>query len=169
MENSFRNWLIWFASTLQRPCKRKLAKLFASCPMWSRQSLPLPISRVLAQLWPQVCQVPQSRWSWCLTYTYFRVWLFMSLHNAAKVILKLFFIAKFSPKFHSFFGRCLHYLCFTQKKWYVLSPNISISIWHQLKGLLKLPLFCVKQRLFFKRLEFKNQLLKMDFMLILYF
>ena len=91
VENSFRNWLIWFASTLQRPCKRKLAKLFASCPMWSRQSLPLPISRVLAQLWPQVCQVPQSRWSWCLTYTYFRVWLFMSLHNGAKVNLKLFF------------------------------------------------------------------------------
>ena len=50
LESSFRNWLIWFALTLQRPCEQKFAKLFASCPKWSRQYLPLPISRVLVRV-----------------------------------------------------------------------------------------------------------------------
>ena len=51
-------------------------------------------------------------------------------------------------KVHSFLKQCFHDLCFTQKSGtYVLLPNLSADVTViRLKGLVKVPLFCVIQK-----------------------
>ena len=77
VESFFHNWLIWCASTPQRPCRRKVAKLFANCPTWSKPSPPWPISKAWAQLWPQVC--------WCQSP-------FLYSHYSKTIIQRLFIL-----------------------------------------------------------------------------